>query len=257
MTTTLTVPTIETQTGARRIGPRALIQDIDVLCLVTEYDFDLSNEAFVDYCCRRGVYHKAGVRQRLAFTANHLATREEFNSLFGCSTTGIEYSEEEMDTHWKIMLGAKGALQDCWQLWLDSLNDSGNATTTVPSDVVAESVSTGRQIDRHEEVLRQLSNIKQSLTFTTFPAIPLDAFLTMLRDELKFDLPLRTAQDMISDGRLPIVPKLRAGDKPWVNLHRWREMTKEPEHYFKFVHENSRRRVAKDSTSKSRQRAAA
>lgn len=34
-------------------------------------------------------------------------------------------------------------------------------------------------------------------------------------------------------------------------------MTKEPEHYFKFVHENSRRRVAKDSTSKSRQRAAA
>ena len=103
----------------------------------------------------------------------------------------------------------------------------------------------------------QLETIKQSLALTMLPAIPLDAFLTMLRDELKFDLPLRTAQDMISDGRLPIVPKLRAGDKPWINLHRWREMTKEPEHYFKFVHENSRRRVAKDSTSKSRQRAAA
>lgn len=113
------------------------------------------------------------------------------------------------------------------------------------------------QVDPLAEVLRQLETIKQSLALTMLPAIPLDAFLTMLRDELKFDLPLRTAQDMISDGRLPIVPKLRAGDKPWVNLHRWREMTKEPEHYFKFVHENSRRRVAKDSTSKSRQRAAA
>lgn len=112
-------------------------------------------------------------------------------------------------------------------------------------------------VDALAEVLRQLETIKQSLALTMLPAIPLDAFLTMLRDELKFDLPLRTAQDMISDGRLPIVPKLRAGDKPWINLHRWREMTKEPEHYFKFVHENSRRRVAKDSTSKSRQRAAA
>lgn len=112
------------------------------------------------------------------------------------------------------------------------------------------------QVDPLAEVLRQLETIKQSLAITMLPAIPLDAFLTMLRDTLKFDLPLRTAQDMISDGRLPIVPKLRPGDKPWVNLDRWRDMTKEPEHYFKFVHENSRRRVAKDSTSKSRQRAA-
>ncbi|MND70460.1 hypothetical protein D3C80_619650 [compost metagenome] len=112
------------------------------------------------------------------------------------------------------------------------------------------------QVDPLAEVLRQLETIKQSLALTMLPAIPLDAFLTMLRDELKFDLPLRTAQDMISDGRLPIVPKLRAGDKPWVNLHRWREMTKEPEHYFKFVHENSRRRVAPKSTVKSNSRPA-
>ncbi|MGE6171188.1 hypothetical protein ACLHZW_18310 [Aeromonas media] len=112
------------------------------------------------------------------------------------------------------------------------------------------------QVDPLAEVLRQLETIKQSLALTMLPAIPLDAFLTMLRDELKFDLPLRTAQDMISDGRLPIVPKLRAGDKPWINLHRWREMTKEPEHYFKFVHENSRRRLAPKSTVKSNSRPA-
>ena len=47
-------------------------------------------------------------------------------------------------------------------------------------------------VDALAEVLRQLETIKQSLALTMLPAIPLDAFLTMLRDELKFDLPLRT-----------------------------------------------------------------
>lgn len=112
-------------------------------------------------------------------------------------------------------------------------------------------------VDAIAEVLRQLEAIKQSMALTMLPSIPLDAFLTLLRDELKFDLPLRTAQDMISDGRLPIMPKLRAGDKPWVNLVRWREMAGEPEHYFTFVNENSRRRVVKPVTAKSKPRAAA
>ncbi len=112
-------------------------------------------------------------------------------------------------------------------------------------------------VDQMDEVLRQLAAIKQGLALSVLPAIPLDAFLTMLRDEFKFNLPLRTAQDMINDGRLPIIPKLRAGDKVWVNLHRWREMTKEPENYFKFVHENSSHRVVKASAKKSAQRAAA
>ena len=113
------------------------------------------------------------------------------------------------------------------------------------------------QVDPLAEVLRQLETIKQSLALTMLPAIPLDAFLTMLRDELKFDLPLRTAQDMISDGRLPIVPKLRAGDKPWVNLVRWREMAKEPSNYLHMAHENSRHRIAKPATTKSKQQRAA
>ena len=106
------------------------------------------------------------------------------------------------------------------------------------------------QVDPLAEVLRQLETIKQSLALTMLPAIPLDAFLTMLRDELKFDLPLRTAQDMIADGRIPIIPKLRAGDQPWVNLVRWREMASEPEQYFKLVNENSGRRLASRALTK-------
>lgn len=113
------------------------------------------------------------------------------------------------------------------------------------------------QVEQMDEVLRQLAAIKQGLALSVLPSIPLEAFLTMLRDEFKYDLPLRTAQDMISDGRLPIIPKLRAGDKVWVNLSRWREMTSAPENYFKFVHENSCHRVVKAPAKKSAQRAAA
>lgn len=100
------------------------------------------------------------------------------------------------------------------------------------------------------EVLRELAAIKQGLALQALPAIPLDAFLDMLLDVYKFKLPKRTAQDMIADGRIPIIPKLRAGDQPWVNLVRWREMANEPEQYFKLVNENSGRRLASRALTK-------
>ncbi len=106
-------------------------------------------------------------------------------------------------------------------------------------------------------VLRELETIKQSLALSVLPAIPLEAFLTMLREEFKFDLPVRTAQAMIADGRIPQLPKLSTKDKPWVNLVRWREMAKEPSNYLHMAHENSRHRIAKPATTKSKQQRAA
>ena len=40
-------------------------------------------------------------------------------------------------------------------------------------------------VDQMDEVLRQLAAIKQGLALSVLPAIPLDAFLTMLRDEFR------------------------------------------------------------------------
>lgn len=100
------------------------------------------------------------------------------------------------------------------------------------------------------EVLRELAAIKQGLALQSLPAIPLDAFLDMLLDVYNFKLPKRTAQDMIADGRIPIIPKLRAGDQPWVNLVRWRDMAREPEQYFKLVNENTGRRLASSALTK-------
>ncbi|MDX7876282.1 hypothetical protein [Aeromonas veronii] len=108
-----------------------------------------------------------------------------------------------------------------------------------------------------EVVLRELAAIKQSLALSQLPAIPLEAFLNMLRDDFNIDLPVRTAQAMIADGRIPQMPKLRHTDKPWVNLVRWREMAKEPSNYLHMAHENSRHRIAKPATTKSKQQRAA
>lgn len=104
---------------------------------------------------------------------------------------------------------------------------------------------------------RELEPIKQSLALSQLPAIPLEAFLNMLRDDFSIDLPVRTAQAMIADGRIPQMPKLRPTDKPWVNLVRWREMAKEPSNYLHMAHENSRHRIAKPASTKSKQQRAA
>lgn len=109
--------TIYQQTGWRRPGEQTICQNFDVLTRVTEYDFDLGDPDFAAYCERRGVGWKAGTGKRLAFTANHSATKEDFFREFARSETGYIYSAEEMETHWRIMLAAKGAMQDCWEIW--------------------------------------------------------------------------------------------------------------------------------------------
>lgn len=69
-------------------------------------------------------------------------------------------------------------------------------------------------VEPFNEVLRELAAIKQGLVLQSLPAIPLDAFLDMLLDVYNFKLPKRTAQDMIADGRIPIIPKLRLAISP-------------------------------------------
>lgn len=139
MKPSLTVKTIAEQTGFRRAMPVTLCQNFDLLRQVCEYDFDLSNEEFQDYARRRGVLYKAGVpsTDRWLFTANHQTTRAEFFERYRYATDDSKrcfanldasspraeqryrFTDQELETHWQIMLAAKGALQDCWELWLN------------------------------------------------------------------------------------------------------------------------------------------
>lgn len=43
-----------------RLGPQALLEDSQLLHYVTEFDYDLADSAFQEYCRERGVLHVAG-----------------------------------------------------------------------------------------------------------------------------------------------------------------------------------------------------
>lgn len=109
--------TIQQQTGWNRPHPQTICQEMDALVSVTDYSFDLGDKGFFAYCKARGVAHKAGHGKRFSFTADHAKTREDFGAMFGVSETGWVYSPEDMETHWRIMLAAKGSMQDCWELY--------------------------------------------------------------------------------------------------------------------------------------------
>ena len=113
--------TIQQQTGWKGAMPVTLCQDTDVLVRVGEYDFDLNNKAFQGYLKTRGIAHKAGTKARFSFTANHQATKAEFMAMFQLAEPykGQQYkfSAEEMQAHWRVMLAAKGAMQDAWEIF--------------------------------------------------------------------------------------------------------------------------------------------
>jgi len=113
---------IKSQTGWARPHPLTICQDCYVLACVTEYDFDLYNADFVKYCDSRGVKQRAGLGKRFAFTANHSASKAQFFKEFAhaegqADGSAYKYTEKEMKLHWQIMLTAKGAMQDCWEVF--------------------------------------------------------------------------------------------------------------------------------------------
>lgn len=125
------VPTIEEQTGwSKRSTAVSLCQDWDVLRAVRQWDFDLNDPEFLNYAEGRGVLYKAGVigSERFRFTGDHSVTEADFKNhpYFQRSLPsekypdGFRYSESALELHRQIMWAAKGALQDCWQLFCAS-----------------------------------------------------------------------------------------------------------------------------------------
>lgn len=122
---TITVPSVEQQTGWRRPHPKYLCQDFYLCLRIEQYDFDLSDEAFQRYAKRRGVLYKAGTGDRWRITADHQATREDFDrsdcrwmvSVATGKRTRLQ-TPAEMDEGWLIMRSMKGAFQDAWELYL-------------------------------------------------------------------------------------------------------------------------------------------
>ena len=115
------VKTIREQSDWKRTQKETLLQDFNLLIKITEYDFDLTDQGFKDYCHARGVLQKMGNDSRYNFTANHKAIKEEFFVLFRYAKeyhgSSYRFTDKEMAIHWEIMLAAKGAIQDAWELY--------------------------------------------------------------------------------------------------------------------------------------------
>lgn len=109
----------------RRVGEAALCQEIDVLQLVTECDFDLSEASFQGYCSARGVLSVAGEpgSNRWAFVADFSKGRGAYMRdpyfAYAIEVNGERYkfSEQEMEFGWQLMQLARARLQDCWELY--------------------------------------------------------------------------------------------------------------------------------------------
>jgi len=108
-----------------RIGPNALCQDTDYRMMVTEYDYDLADSQFQDYCSSRGTLHVAGEPRstRWQYFADFSLTKDDYladrNFQFAQEFEGTrhKYSAEDMEVLWKIMLLGRATLQDCWELF--------------------------------------------------------------------------------------------------------------------------------------------
>lgn len=109
-----------------RPGKSALCQEIDLLFMVDEYDYDLFDKTFQGYCSARGVLHVTGElgSRKWDYMADYTKTKSDFLVepffQFAQEVDGkrYRYTSDEMETGWKIVRLGRAKLQDCWELYL-------------------------------------------------------------------------------------------------------------------------------------------
>jgi hypothetical protein len=108
-----------------RKGESALCQENDFLVMIDEYDYDLSDLSFQNYCTERGILHIAGEQNsnRWLFLSDYNKSKTEYlaSQYFQYAEKyegkKYKYSDEEMETGWRIILIDRARLQDCWELF--------------------------------------------------------------------------------------------------------------------------------------------
>lgn len=109
-----------------------LCQETEWLARVSEYDYDLLNPEFQDYCRMRGILHMAGPPEstRWGFCVNHGRGPAEYFKEIGRTPPQPTSPDSatpppEVDTAWRIVRIARGKLQDCWELFTAAGNSGG------------------------------------------------------------------------------------------------------------------------------------
>lgn len=112
-----------------RPSASALCQESDLLIMVRDYDYDLSDNAFQDYCDARGILHVAGEpgSRRWEYMADYRKPKSAYladlHFQFAEEIDGKQhrFTDDEMETGWKIISLGRAKLQDCWELYCREL----------------------------------------------------------------------------------------------------------------------------------------
>lgn len=112
-----------------RTGPYALCQEVELLSMVDEFDYDLTDSAFLEYSRYRGVLHLAGASdsRRWKYFADYYKTKEEYLAdeefWFAQEFEGKRhrYTDQELSSKWEIILLGRAKLQDCWELYRNTM----------------------------------------------------------------------------------------------------------------------------------------
>jgi hypothetical protein len=110
---------------SRGIHPR-LCQETELLLKVCDYNYELGDPRFRNYCQERGVLHIAGEvgSRRWDFCVNHSQSFGDY--LNDARSSGSESADTddgkppdaESEIGWKIVRIARAKLQDCWEMFV-------------------------------------------------------------------------------------------------------------------------------------------
>lgn len=119
-----------------RMGPKALCQDPELLLMVNEYDYELSDKSFQTYCENRGILYIAGDigSKRWQFFLHWHKNKDEYLKdpyfQFAEEVAGkkYKYTAKEMETGWEIIRLGRAKFQDCWELYSQHGHNQGTST---------------------------------------------------------------------------------------------------------------------------------
>lgn len=104
-----------------KMHPLHLEQNVDALLQITEYEYDLTDLDFVEYCRYRGAsnyFGKAG-SPGAEYVEDYSKTKDEYlnDERLDFSITGYRYTPRERLLGWKTLCIRRGRLQDTWKIY--------------------------------------------------------------------------------------------------------------------------------------------
>jgi len=117
--------TIFEQTGWKGPLPISICQDMNILLKITEYDYDLRNQEFEEYCRSRFGFCRPQDPKYFEQLCDLTTDKKKFfESWKICGRyasqemIGKKISDDRLELEWKIFNITRGKLQDCWEIFI-------------------------------------------------------------------------------------------------------------------------------------------